>query len=434
MHLRTSLMALSVIALSFNVLTPADAATFHRPVLLPAHTSHLVRHASLAPKFKFSARRDLHTHPVVRAIGTALRPLPAAKPIAHGPRVAQSVTYGNSSTVVQYSGLPYPANSYLANAGDGTLWLSEYSNTAPVNVLGSFNLSTGTVTQLFGPITSTTNVDPIVADGSGSVWVGNPFSNLSQGAFLTVATTSDHTMNLWDSRGGSNGAMAIGPDGSGGLSVWTVNSNTQTGAMQLVVDAISGGTTQSNISQYGVTWSFVLPNYLPQMHYPIPSYYYVGDTGNSKIFRFYRSGSLDSAYILNGQPAALTTASDGTVWASLYVPSTPVTGDFVKLDPSTRATTYFTVPDTMSQIRELIQGPNNKLYFASQGSWSNASGPLFGIGSVDAQGNIAFVSTSGGACGSLYSMPEHITVGPDGNIWYMDGACGVLGMVPASSL
>jgi len=104
--------------------------------------------------------------------------------------------------------------------------------------------------------------------------------------------------------------------------------------------------------------------------------------------------------IVGGQPASITSGSDGNLWYTL-----PTIGAIESINPSTHAIQFFGVPNIGRMIGSITSGSDGNLWFIVGGQ----------IESFDPRTRVFTVTAipSGG-------QPHDITAGPDGRLWFTE--------------
>ena len=112
-------------------------------------------------------------------------------------------------------------------------------------------------------------------------------------------------------------------------------------------------------------------------------------------------------------PNGIAATSDGNIWFTDF--NLNAVG---RLDPSTRAFTFYNIPTPNATPAGITLGPDGALWFAELNGNQ--------IGRIDTMGIITEYGTATG--------PDRITLGPDGNLWFTEPFNGKIGRITTSGV
>jgi virginiamycin B lyase len=115
----------------------------------------------------------------------------------------------------------------------------------------------------------------------------------------------------------------------------------------------------------------------------------------------------------NSDPSHITLGSDGNMW---FTESNIDVSQIARIDASGNIT-EFVVPTRFSQPDDIVAGPDGALWFTAPSGF-----PDFFIGRVTTDGQFTgFAPECDNPDEACSIVPQGITSGPDGNIWFTEG-------------
>ena len=135
------------------------------------------------------------------------------------------------------------------------------------------------------------------------------------------------------------------------------------------------------------------------------------------------------------QLSSLTAGPDGNLWFTEYTPD-PEAGMIGRITP-TGTVTKFSAGITGNHPRDITAGPDGNLWFTEStdteqsSQLSTAGGISNGLAWINATGAIARITPAGVVTefpqASNAPVPNLITAGPDGNLWFTEVSNGQIG-------
>ena len=310
---------------------------------------------------------------------------------AQGPRTEHPVGRPVCVTVTEYS-IPRPPGYYINPGGiapgpDGRMWFTENAGSAVG--LGAITV-TGQVFQYTIP-TGGSHPGSIVAGPDGRMWFGED-STSTIGAVTVYGQFTEYPLGTPTTAGSYT--LGVGPDER----VWfTENGSDKIGAI----------TTTGQVTQYEIPGS--KPNGKPAS---LGGRVWFLDDNKDTIDAITPAGVVTSYSLPHalGSPAELTVGADGRLWV--------VGSDGVAAVTTGGRTTSFRGAGTA-----IVAGSDNRLWFFGP----SLSDPLAStILSADATGGEPWgpfdVSQDPASGAGVQSGIHHMAPGPDGRIWFTDGA------------
>jgi streptogramin lyase len=314
-------------------------------------------------------------------------------------------------TITEYSsGLPAGANLEEIAAGpDGNLWFTEQANPGHVDLI----TTVGTITEFGTANGLTVNSNPfgIAAGPDGNVWftevTGNRVGEITPSGSITEFGTANGlspSADLQDIAPGPNGALWFSEDGNMGK-IGRIDPTTHA----ITEFGTANGLT-ANSTPYGIT-----PG-------PDGNVWFTEAASPGRIGRINPTTHAISEFgtanglTVNSQPLGITAGPDGNLWFTEY--NDP--GRIGRINPNTGAIVEFGTASGLTANRSpsyIITGPDGALWFTEYGN--TGTGAASAIGRIDP--GTGAITEFGAANGlTANSGPYGITVGPDGNLWFVE--------------
>ncbi len=292
---------------------------------------------------------------------------------------------------------------------DGNLWFTDDGST---RALGRVTPS-GEITEFSAGLNPGSDPRTIVASPDGDLWFNDEGSTHAIGRITPSGAITEFSAGLLKPFSNPNGIVA-GPDGNIWFSdFWgAIGQITPSGTITEFSTGLNPGSQPDGIitGPDGNLW--------------------FSDNGTTKaIGRITPSGAI-AEFVPGlakctgicgvGQPVA---GADGNVW---FVESETVSGRIARITPSGTIATFST-GNALFAPQDLAPGPDENMWFAMIGG-SEAPGPNAprqnAIGRITPSGTIEEFASGlqPVVYGQQDSSPREFVAGPDGNVWFTDGA------------
>jgi streptogramin lyase len=292
----------------------------------------------------------------------------------------------------------------IAQGPDGNLWFVEYFG----GQIGRITTS-GTVSEFAIP-TKPSNPTAITTGPDGALWFTETFGN-AIGRITTSGTITEFPLPVSQGLTRAPGGITLGPDGN----LWFTELN----AGRI-----------GNITTAGVITEF--PLQIAGLNGPITT----GPDNNlwftfsGGVGRFTTSGQLTTFALSNLSPGAITNGPDGALWFVENLGLLPTSSaNMIGRITTSGTISQFAVPTGNNTLEGIATGPDGALWFTEAGTAEISS---FG-NSID---KIARITTAGVITEFPTPTPgalvQGITAGPDGNLWFAEGAGQIGTIVPTS--